>query len=102
MLLPLLLAAAAAGQPFASPMIQGSGCRAARPFTAAGPPVQPGVRKLGELPPAKHLYAVLRQVEGCPVLQIAAPGRIQLELAPGFGGIQPLAPSRDPGTSPGR
>jgi len=28
---------------------------------------RPGIRKLGELPPAKPIYTVIREVEGCPV-----------------------------------
>jgi hypothetical protein len=27
---------------------------------------KPGLRKLGELPPAKPIYTVVRQIDGCP------------------------------------
>ncbi|GAA0665725.1 hypothetical protein FHT00_000876 [Sphingomonas insulae] len=26
----------------------------------------PGIRKLGEMPPAKPIYTVLREIDGCP------------------------------------
>lgn len=28
---------------------------------------RPGIRKLGELPPAQPIYTVVREVDGCPI-----------------------------------
>ncbi|MEH3159206.1 MAG: hypothetical protein PGN08_09940, partial [Sphingomonas taxi] len=40
---------------------------------AAGTP-KGGVRKLGEMPPAKPIYTVLREIDGCPTPVAVRPG----------------------------
>ncbi len=78
-LLALLLPSMTPAQtPRAAPHANGSAVRqqpCVRPELqqAAGTPTA-GVRKLGEMPPAKPIYTVLREIDGCPTPVAVRPG----------------------------
>jgi len=71
-MLPLLLAAAVAGQAPPPNVLMQPNCPETPPVMAVAPGASPRLKKLGDLPPAMPIYAVLREAGGCPVLQVVA------------------------------
>jgi hypothetical protein len=65
-LLIALVPTLAAAQPAPKTKPQSAKCERPGARDIAGT-TKPGFRKLGELPPAKPIYTVVRQIEGCPI-----------------------------------
>jgi hypothetical protein len=94
-MLPLILAAAVAGAPLKAP----PDCSPPQVKTLA-PAEPPQTRKLGELPDAMQIRAVMRSIGGCQYQDVArfhvsTPGPYYPSgtLAPVDGGIEPVTPT---------
>lgn len=77
MLLIALVPAVTLGQPSPKPKPPASRCEQPQVRRIAGA-TTPGLHKLGDLPPAKPIYTVLRQVDGCP-RPVSVPPRLTHE-----------------------
>ena len=65
-------------------------CKALTAVRTSGPAAA-SFHRLGDLPPALHQHAVLRTVEGCPVLEVVMHGKVY--YAPSIPTVKPAAPA---------